>query len=47
MPLILAPYTLGSQEVGTPTTASGGAYALHRRRHFQVLLALALLLVVT
>jgi len=46
MPLILAPYTLGSQLPAAPAVVGGGAYAYRKRRYMAYMTAvLACLLV--
>lgn len=39
MPLVLAPYTLGSQLPAAPTVVGGGAYAVRKRRYFAYMTA--------
>jgi len=40
MPLILAPYTLGSQLPAAPAVLGGGAYAYRKHRYLAYLTAL-------
>lgn len=47
MPLILAPYTLGSQLPAAPSgVATGGAYAVRKRRYMAYMAAMLACLLV-
>ena len=46
MPLILAPYTLGSQLPAAPTVVGGGAYAYRKHRYLAYMTAVLACLVV-
>ena len=40
MPLILAPYTLGTQLPAAPTVVGGGAYAYRKHRYLAYMTAM-------
>jgi hypothetical protein len=46
MPLILVPYTLGSQLPAAPTVVGGGAYSVRKRRYMAYMTAMLACLVV-
>lgn len=46
MPLILAPYTLGTQLPAAPAVVGGGAYAIRKRRYMAYMTAMLACLMV-
>ena len=46
MPLLLVPYTLGTQLPAAPTLVGGGAYAVRRRRYVAYMTAMIACLLV-
>ena len=45
MPLLIAPYTLGTQLPAAPTVVSGGVYSVKRRRYWAYMAAMIAFLI--